>query len=178
MSLKNKKRYLENLYLLYIFFTTSLIGGLLESFYVWFRFGHFNIGGFLYGPWRPIYGVGCLILYFITEILKKRQKSDLFIFGICASVCTIFEYISSWLLEVIFKRTWWNYEGDFLSINGRVSLFTTIAWGFLGLFFLKYLEPNIRKSFEKFSLVEISFITFLLIALFFMDYVYSFINYI
>ena len=178
MNLDSKKRYLEFLYILFIFFTTSLIGGLLESFYVWFRFGFFDIGGFMYGPWRPIYGIGCLLLYFITKSLKETERRDLYIFTSCATICTIFEYLSSLLLEVIFHRTWWNYRGDLLNINGRVSLFTTIIWGFLGLFFVGYLEPNLKKGFEKFTKKQISILLFCLSLTFLVDYAISFLHHI
>ena len=70
---KKKKICLELLYLLFIFFACALIGGSLEILYGLIVRGNFNLGGFMYGPFRPIYGWGGLILYFTSLIFSKNS---------------------------------------------------------------------------------------------------------
>lgn len=133
-------------YLLFLFFFSSLIGGLLETFYVYILYNKFYIGGFLFGPMRPIYGLGCLLLYFLT---RKNKENYILIFIKCFLILSIFEYFSSLLLEIVFDKTWWNYSNYLFNLDGRICLFISIVWGLLGIVYLNCLEPLLRKLFNK-----------------------------
>ena len=70
-------------------------------------------------------------------------------FLIATIAFTVFEYIVSYLLEVLFGLRWWDYTNDFLNINGRVSLLYSIFWGLIGLFLLEKLHPFIQNIIQK-----------------------------
>lgn len=122
------------------------MGGIIEIIYQALTVGTVKIGGFLYGPFRPIYGFGCLLLYFIG---RKFNKNLITIFFSSLIICSLFEYVSSFILEFIFNRTWWNYNGFFLNINGRICLTISICWGILGVVFILYLEPFFKFLYNK-----------------------------
>ena len=167
------KFYDEVLYALFLFLITSVVGGLLESVYIWFLFGKFDIGGFMYGAWRPIYGFGCLLLYFITNN-KKRNNFKIFFNSLI--YCSLFEYLVSLVLEIIFNKTWWDYSNNFLNLNGRICLFNSIIWGFLGLIFVYYIEPFIKKLFDKINFKKMKNALNILTILFILDFMLSLFN--
>lgn len=167
MSSKKGKEKIN--YLIFLFLTTALIGGLFETLIVWALFNDFNIGGFMYGAWRPIYGLGGLLLYFATF---KTKKNKLHVFISSFIICTFFEYIASVILELIFHRTWWNYAGYVLSINDRVSLAASLCWGFLGILFI-HIEEKIKRAFYKVYNSKCRYIFICISILFIIDLYYS-----
>ncbi len=169
----NNKYLKEFMYILYLFFISSILGGILESFYKLYLFHTFEIGGFMYGPWRPIYGFGCLLLYFIT---KKIQGSNVKIFFSSMIICTVFEYMSSFMLELIFQKSWWDYSNEILNLNGRICLFHSIIWGLLGVIFLKLIEPFLRKAFNQVEFKKISYFTIFLFVIYHVDSLFSWIR--
>ena len=117
--------------------------------------------GFLIGPYLPIYGNGAMIII----IFLKKYLSDLLVFFVMSCVTTTFlEYITSYLMEKIFKARWWDYSERKLNINGRVCLENTLLFG-IGSVFIMYL---INPYFESIllSLSKNILITFSLIFLF------------
>ena len=129
-----------------LFFLGGIFGGLLEIGYQLVTSDHIVLGGFLYGPFRPIYGFGFLIIYMIG---KKVNKNPLLVFIVSFIVCSIFEYSVSYLLEVVFNKSWWNYENFYLNINGRICLMVSLFWGLLGLLFVNLLVPIYERVYEK-----------------------------
>lgn len=132
-------------YLVFLFSILTFIGGILEILYVLVFRQKFRVGGFFHAPIRPIYGFGGLLLYFLPNKIKKNN-SLLFISSLI--ICTIFEYISSYLIEIIFNKHIWNYSKFMFNINGRVCLFHSIIWGVLGIIFYHFIEPFINKLYN------------------------------
>lgn len=170
---ENNNVYQKILYLAFLFFIASFVGGLLESFYLWFLFGNFKIGGFMYGPWKPIYGFGCLLIYFITQ---KNNKNKSLIFLNCMIICSLFEYASSLILEVIFDKIWWDYSDNFFNINGRICLLNSLIWGIMGLAFYDYVEPFMKKLFQKIHIKKMVIFLFILFSFFLIDIVFSLVR--
>lgn len=169
----NKKFFQKFIYILFLFFVSAILGGMMETIYVFLLFQKFDIGGFMYGPWRPIYGFGCLLLYFIT---RKVKGGNLAIFFQCFFICSIFEYLSSYFLELIFNRTWWNYSHLFLNLNGRICLYHSLIWGSLGILFLKYIEPFLLKIFQKIDFKKMTIFITILFFLYQIDGLFSWLR--
>ena len=132
--------------LVLLFFIGGIFGGLLEIGYQILTRGNFVLGGFLYGPFRPIYGYGFIIIYLLGT---KINKNPLVVFLVSFIACSIFEYSVSYFLEIIFNRTWWDYKDFYLNINGRICLAVSTFWGLLGLLFIKFIVPKYDKLCEK-----------------------------
>lgn len=165
-------------YIIY-FFIYSFIGWLIETIYALFVHGCFVKRGFLFGPVCPIYGYGAVILLLAT---KKLYKKPLLKFLIATISFTIFEYLVSLGLEMLFGLRWWDYSNDFLNIQGRVSLPYSIFWGIIGLLLLEKLHPYMQDKIQKVSkgnsnnIQKIS--CFILIILLILDTVFSIIRYL
>jgi len=129
-------------YIIY-FFIFSFLGWIIESIYSFIVLGHFAKRGFLYGPLCPIYGFGALIFIIF---LARYRNSAMKIFVYAAVICSVFEYIASYILEVLFHLRWWDYTTDFYNINGRISIFYTLAWGFIGIIFVGKIYPFFKKK--------------------------------
>ena len=132
-------------YIIY-FFIYSFIGWLIETIYALFVHGYFVKRGFLFGPLCPIYGFGAVLLLLAT---KKLYKKPFLKFLIATIAFTLFEYMVSFILEMLFGLRWWDYSNDFLNIQGRVSLLYSIFWGVIGLILLEKLHPYIQEKIQK-----------------------------
>lgn len=129
-------------YTLY-FFLFAILGWCMETFYGLIVLGHFTKRGFLYGPLCPIYGYGALILIIF---LGKYKNSGLKLFTYSAVIFSIFEYLVSYVLEVLFHSYWWDYTNDFFNLNGRISIFYSFAWGIIAIIFVGYIYPFFKKK--------------------------------
>lgn len=165
--------------LIMYFLIYSFLGWILESFYAVLVLGHFVKRGFLFGPICPIYGFGAVIFILIFDGLKGHNVKKFFISMI---VFSIFEFVASWILEMIFHLRWWDYSDAMFNIQGRICLSFSIVWGLAGIIFSNYLHPFIEKKTEK-LLQKVAFpmqkatiyaLAFVLIA----DFVLSSIRYI
>lgn len=158
-----------------LFFIGGIFGGLLEIGYQIITRGDFVLGGFLYGPFRPIYGYGFLILYLIG---KKVNKNPLFIFLVSFIVCSVFEYLVSYGLEKIFNATWWDYRDFYLNLNGRICIMVSLFWGLLGLLFIKIIIPSLEKTFDKLNKYFVYIFLSIASIIFITDTVLSFIRHL
>ena len=132
-------------YIIY-FFIYSFLGWLIETIYALFVHGYFVKRGFLFGPVCPIYGFGAVLLLMAT---KKLYKKPFIKFLMATIAFTLFEYMVSFILEMLFGLRWWDYSNDFLNIQGRVSLLYSIFWGIIGVILLEKLHPYIQDKIQK-----------------------------
>lgn len=134
----NRKQLLVFYFALFAFF-----GWVLETVYCLFVLGHFTKRGFLYGPLCPIYGWGALLL---ITFLAKYKKNNLKLFVYSAFVFSAFEYVVSYILDALFAMHWWDYTGEFMNLNGRISIFYSFAWGIIAILFINHLYPFVKKK--------------------------------
>lgn len=128
------------------FIIYAFMGWILETVYKTIYAKKFVNSGFLHGPFCPIYGIGALIMYIFLEIFKENQ---LILFIMAILILSIWEYIVGLLLEKIFNTKYWDYSDKKMNIQGRVCLFNSIVWGFLGLTFTYIIHPFITQEISK-----------------------------
>ena len=133
-------------YIFVWFIIYSFLGWLIETIYALFVHGYFVKRGFLFGPICPIYGFGAVLLLMAT---KKLYKKPFVKFLIATIAFTLFEYMVSFILEMLFGLRWWDYSNDFLNIQGRVSLLYSVFWGIIGVILLEKLHPYIQDKIQK-----------------------------
>ena len=154
-----------------LFIVYSVLGWIFEVI-VFFCMDHQFINrGFLIGPWCSIYGYGCLL---ITYTLKKYRKKPIKLFFISALICSIFEYIVSYVLEVIFNARWWDYSQNSIQLNGRVWLVTSLFFAFLVCLIINYLRPFLIKMFRKIPKKILSIIVIILMIIYVADVIVSY----
>ena len=116
----------------------SFIGWAYESTgYSLFEDGKFRNRGYFIGPYCPIYSVVSIVNVFLLQGIADPFRIVFF----SALVCTLIEFITSYVLEKLFNARYWDYSAYPLNINGRVSLPSSLFFGFAVLFLVKILHP-------------------------------------
>lgn len=157
---------LQIYFLIFVFY--AFLGWILESCYSLVKTKKVINRGFLLGPWIPIYGFGALA---ITVFLGKYTEDLIVLFVMSMVVCSILEYLTSYILEKIFNVRWWDYNDMKYNINGRICLETMIPFGILGLIMIYIINPfilNVLNDVSSFSLnlISIILLIFLLLDIF------------
>lgn len=94
------KKQLNDMQKLVLYFVIySFLGWILETIFALFVLGKFVKRGFLYGPVCPIYGFGAVLIILTLKKFKGKKTKEFFISMI---VFSVFEYVVSWLFEMIF----------------------------------------------------------------------------
>lgn len=94
--------------------------------------------GYFIGPYLPIFGVGGMLFV----LFFQKYRNDLFALFMVGMVSTCaLEYVTSYLLEKIFKLRWWDYSYKKFHLNGRISLGTGILFGLAGIIIVCYVQP-------------------------------------
>ncbi len=123
-----------------LFITYSFIGWVLEIFYCYYREKKVVNRGFLIGPYCPIYGIGCIL---IITLLQKYENDIIILFIMSMFICSLLEYLISFILEKLFNARWWNYSDRKYNINGRICIEMLIPFGVLGVFMIKVINTPI-----------------------------------
>ena len=104
---------IQNIYLL--FWIYSILGWFMETTLVSIENKRFINRGFFLGPYCPIYGTGGVLLLLIS----KYQGEPITVFLLSIIICSIVEYLTSYLLELIYKVRWWDYSNRFFNNSYR-----------------------------------------------------------
>ena len=110
----------------------------------------------------------------IVLILLNRVRKRPFIFFISSIVlCGTVEYITGWILEEKFNAKWWNYEGYFLNIDGRVCAEGLFVFGVCALAFIYVLAPILDNMIRKINRRVLLPLAVTLLLLISADFIYS-----
>ena len=160
------------------FFIFSFVGWLWEVGLYLFRDGILVNRGTLYGPWLPIYGVGCTLIILLTKFksFRKMLKNPLLTFSVVMALCTVIEYFTSWYIEITSGVRYWDYTGIFMNINGRVCLECSIFFGLGGCLCVYIVAPFLERKLQKFTRQFKITVCTVLALLFSADTVYAHFN--
>ncbi len=129
--------------------------------------------GFLIGPFCPIYGFGAIIMILFLDNYKNHI---ILLFTISFIVLTIWEYIVGVLLEKAFHTKYWDYSDQKLNYKGRICLLNSIAWGVLGVLFIKYIHPFIIQLINHIDFIYIAIIATIIACILLIDAIISVIK--
>lgn len=138
------------MYYLKNFFVFSILGHFLETF-----FYSGKDPGILTGYWTPIYGLGVCIIIFLNKIIKSKTKTkskplEFFLnFLIGFFVLSAMELLGGILIELIFNKTFWNYEHHLFPIFKYTSLEMSFVWGISSILFIYIIKPISEKIIPK-----------------------------
>lgn len=117
----------------------SLLGYFCEIIYCTIESRKLVINrGFFIGPYLPIYGFSTILM---CLFLEKYKHDIVALFVMSLMLCTVVEFITSYILEKIFKVRWWDYSHLSFNINGRVCLLNSILFGIAGVIVVDFLNP-------------------------------------
>lgn len=154
-----------------LYFIYSIIGWFLEVGLAFYEHKKFVNRGFLIGPYCPIYGVGCLLL---TILLSKYINEPGVIFAFSIFICATLEYLTSYLMEKIFKLRWWDYSNMKFNINGRICLETLIPFGIIGVLVVKYISPFLINTINSINFNDLVIINIIILSILITDILISF----
>ena len=167
-------------YIFYFFFY-SFIGWFFESCYCSIRPKKWINRGFLRGPLCPIYGTGALVIMLLLVPLRELTPylyvNELIIFCVGMVVCDIVEYMTSFIMEKLFKARWWDYSNKKYNLHGRICLTHTIYWGAAACLFTFILHPIIDIFFvSQINPDSRNILVYIFLTVFFFDLADTVIN--
>ena len=153
-----------------LFWIFAILGWIMEVIVCSISDGKFSNRGFLIGPYCPIYGFGGILMF----LFKDFKDNPFICFILCMISCSILEYLTSYLMELIFKVRWWDYSNDKFNINGRICLRNALAFGALGLILLRYILPVFSGFLDNLSNTTIYIISSILFIITLVDLIISY----
>lgn len=154
-----------------LFMVYSVFGYLLEVTCKLISDKKFINRGFLIGPYCPIYGTGAILLTFLLEPFKFNAA---LVFFFAILVCGILEYVTSYVMEKLFKARWWDYSKYKFNINGRVCLRTIVPFGIFGTLVVYFSNPFILGLIGKLNNLSLMICSLTIAVIYFIDNIISF----
>ncbi|MEG0615332.1 MAG: putative ABC transporter permease [Oscillospiraceae bacterium] len=134
--------------LFWVFFIGCFVGTIIEMFFCFISMHVIESrAGVIYGPFNPVYGFGAVLM--TVGLQKFANKHGIFAFIGSAIIGTAFEYFCSLFQELAFGTISWEYSDAPMNLHGRVALSFSVAWGLLGLIWIKGAYPWLSKKIEK-----------------------------
>ena len=161
----NKLFLMVTLFLLY-----SFLGWVVESIYCFIVDKKFVNRGFLIGPSLPIYGFGCLLIVFL---LDRFRENPVILFVMATFICSVLEYITSYIMERIFKTRWWDYSHIKFNLNGRICLLNMMFFGVLALVMSYLVNPFVLSVIDKIDTRLLKIFTVFFLIVFIVDVLVS-----
>lgn len=158
-------------YYFLIFFIYSVLGWVMESVYVGIKQKKVINRGFLIGPYCPIYGYGSLV---IVLYLMQYKGNVVTVFLLTVFICSFLEYITSYLMEKIFKARWWDYSNERFNLEGRICGKNAILFGLGGLVIVYILHPIISLVLDWISPRWIMILSGIFFVIYITDSIVSF----
>ena len=154
-----------------LFFIYSILGWIVESIYSSILEKKLVDRGFLIGPYCPIYGTGAIIgILYLTQY--KSNPLTVFILGIVISC--IIEYVTSYLMEKLFKARWWDYSNYKYNLNGRICGRNALLFGICSLLIIFITEPPIELIVSRLNNHNLQLISIVSFIIFLTDIIISY----
>ena len=154
-----------------LFFIYSIIGFFVETIFCWIKTKKIMDRGFLIGPYLPIYGFGALIsIIYLTQY--KENIFTVFLLGMI--ICSTLEYVTSFIMEKMFKARWWDYTNKPFNLNGRICGENSLLFGIASVLVIYLSEPLFDKLLNKINTTLLFFITIILAIILVIDLIMSF----
>lgn len=157
-------------HLVCLFSVYSTLGWIYETIFCTVKYKKWDNRGFLYGPVCPIYGVGAVLISIISDFLPgNASASRLEVFLVSFFGSMILEFVTSYVLELLFHAVWWDYSQLPLNIQGRTSVPTSIGFGLAGIVVVEYIAPRVESVVGRISPMQTECLSLVCVALFSAD---------
>lgn len=154
----------------FCFFIYAFLGYICEVIYCSIGQKKLVNRGYLYMPICPIYGYGAvLILLAMTPIAHMWYL--VLILGIVLT--SGLEYLTSYVMELLFHMRWWDYSKRKFNINGRICLRNSLMFGALVMVVIYGIQPNLVRLLDLMSVPVLWTIDGILLAAMGIDTVFS-----
>lgn len=129
------------IYFLLNLFMYGFIGWVIEELYCYCITSHFQEDGFLKGPFKPMYGITMSIL-----IGGGSNLNTYLLIMLCFIVPTVVEYITGYLMEKYFNKTYWDYSKQKFNYKGIICLKFSLYWTVLTYIGVKYFQQYVINN--------------------------------
>ncbi len=127
---------------LFLFFFYSFVGWCFETTYVTVHEKKFVNRGFMRGPFIPLYGCGGIMMLLVS---RPYYDNVLLVYISGCIGATVLEYVTSVVMEALFKVRYWDYSHKKIHFQGRISLESTLTWGVCTVVFTHYLQLPVER---------------------------------
>ena len=131
--------------IIFIFMIYIVLGWIWETSYVSIKEKKFINRGFLKGPYIPIYGFSFITIVLSMEMFNNFNINPILLISIqilyISLISALWEYVTSYLLEVIFHARWWDYSYRKFNIRGRIALDYSVLFGIGGYLLWRFITP-------------------------------------
>lgn len=159
--------------ILYLFMMFSIVGWLWETPWVSIKSKEFINRGFLRGPYIPIYGCAIVTIVFTMGLFENLNQKNIWIVLLqivyMAVITAVWEFVTSYILEKLFKTRWWDYSSHKFNIQGRISLYVTVFFGLGGYTLYRFVLPVFDKLYTLISINQMNVILSLFYLVFIVD---------
>ncbi|MBL4955015.1 putative ABC transporter permease [Neobacillus sp. YIM B02564] len=124
---------------LFYFAVYSYLGWLLENSYNLIVNHKFFKANFLFGPFKPMYGIAPVLLIFF--ISSETHWGVVLL--LCFIIPTMVEYWSGVVLQKFFGQRYWDYSHTPLQFQGHICLPFSACWLVLSWVCLKWIHPQL-----------------------------------
>ena len=136
-------------HMIWLFIFGCVLGVIAEGIFTLFDRGVWESHvTFLWGHLNIVYGAGACLTYVVANSIKKNSVFVMFV--VYMILASVIEWLAGFVEEELLNSTAWNY-GDMgpLVIAKYISVPFSLAWGVLGILFIKFILPLLEKLFMK-----------------------------
>lgn len=132
------------------FFVGAFLGVIVETLWGLIKLQTLERrSGLLFFPlFNPVYGAGAILLT-LARGKGTAQDNSWRIFFRSVLYGAALEYIISFAQQKATGTVSWDYSSMALNLGGRIHLLYCIAWGALGLFWIKVMLPPLERFAQK-----------------------------
>lgn len=155
-----------------LFIIYSVMGWIYETTLCTIKDKQWENRGFLLGPVCPIYGTGAVAISAVQNMYyafggRVMTPVEIFIIAVMGSM--VLEYVTSYVLERLFHAVWWDYSNLPFNLHGRISLFTSLGFGFAGLLVIYVIVPFVTAYTDRLEAVPMELLGMLFMGVLAMD---------
>lgn len=128
----------------WLFLIAGFAGDLIEVvFWLLTRGELTSRSSLLYGPFSIVWGAGAVLLTLVFHRMDDGSAARIFMTGTVLGGA--YEYLCSWLQEVLFGACFWDYRHLPLNLNGRVNLVFCLFWGAAAVVWVRLAYPALCR---------------------------------
>ncbi len=158
------------------FVFSAIYGWLYELIFYYFNGGcdKWYWRGACFGPWILIYGIGSIVIYFVTKKLKSKPWAVLVVGALSSGVV---EGVAGALIYYIGHKRNWDYNTEILNwgnIGGFVCFRSVLVFAISSIMLVYIIIPVISFIADRSNKKVFKSISFVLISIYLVDMIYNY----
>lgn len=132
----------------WLFLIAGFAGDLIEVvFWLVTRGELTSRSSLLYGAFSVVWGLAAVLLTLVFHRMDDQSGTRIFMAGTVLG--GLYEYICSWVQELLFGACFWDYRHLPLNIHGRVNLVFCLFWGVAALVWVRLVYPMLCAFIDR-----------------------------